>query len=59
MENKNNEVLTTREACGYLKISRPTFLKLVHENEIKAKKVGKGWKVLKSELLEYLTRKDK
>lgn len=59
MENKNNEVLTTREACDYLKISRPTFLKLVHGNEIKAKKVGKGWKVLKSELLEYLMRKDR
>jgi len=48
------EVLTTKEACKYLRISRPTFLNLVHTNQIRAKKVGKGWKVLKSELIAYL-----
>jgi excisionase family DNA binding protein len=48
------EVLTTKEACDYLRISRPTFLNLVHTNQIRAKKVGKGWKVLKSELIAFL-----
>ncbi len=51
---EKDEVLTTKEACKYLRISRPTFLKLVHTNQIKARKVGKGWKVLRSELFAYL-----
>ena len=58
MTTAKDEVITTREACEYLKISRPTFLKLVHSNQIKAKKVGKGWKLLKSELQAYLRGSD-
>lgn len=54
--NRKNEVLTTQDACEYLKISRPTFLKLVHTRQIKARKVGKGWRLLKSELEAYLRR---
>jgi excisionase family DNA binding protein len=56
MVAEKDEVFTTKEACKYLRISRPTFLKLVHSEQIKAKKVGKGWKVLKSELQAYLQR---
>jgi len=56
MDKGANEVLTTKEACKFLKISRPTFLKLIHTHQIRAKKVGKGWKLLSSELEAYLTR---
>jgi excisionase family DNA binding protein len=41
MVRGKNEVLTTIEACEYLRISRPTFLKLVYSNQIKARKIGK------------------
>jgi excisionase family DNA binding protein len=54
MESESHTVLTTREACQYLRISRPTYLKYVYEGKIRAKKVGKGWKVLKSELDRFL-----
>ena len=54
MTYRADEVLTTREACHYLKISRPTFLKLVHTNQIRARKVGKSWKLLRSELETYV-----
>jgi excisionase family DNA binding protein len=54
MTPEEDEVLTTEEACGYLKVSRPTFLKLIRTNQIKARKVGRGWKLLKSELQSYL-----
>jgi excisionase family DNA binding protein len=47
-------VLTTREACDYLRISRPTFAKYLHMGRIKGTKAGKGWKVLKSELVQFL-----
>ena len=47
-------VMTTQEACNYLRISRPTYLKYIYIGKIKSVKVGKGWKVLKSELDRFL-----
>jgi len=47
-------VMTTQEACEYLRISRPTFLKYVHNGKIKGTKAGKSWKILKSELNRFL-----
>jgi len=47
-------VLTTQEACLYLRISRPTYLKYLYIGRIKGTKAGKGWKVLKSELDRFL-----
>jgi len=43
-------ILNTKEACDYLKISRPTFLKYIASGKIKAKKIGNGWKVFKADL---------
>jgi excisionase family DNA binding protein len=54
MAKEKNEVLTTQEACKYLRVSRPTFLKLVYTNQIKARKVGRGWKILRSELQAFM-----
>jgi len=53
---KGNEdtVYTTQEACHYLRISRPTYLKYLYVGRIKGTKAGKGWKVLKSELDKFL-----
>jgi excisionase family DNA binding protein len=47
-------VLTTDEATGYLKISKPTFLKYIRLGRIRAIKAGKGWRVLQSELNRFL-----
>jgi excisionase family DNA binding protein len=47
-------VFTTSEACRYLRVSRPTFLKLVLAGKIRAKKAGRGWKVLETELERFL-----
>lgn len=55
MLNINEDgVLTTQEACSYLRISRPTYLKYLYEHKIRAVKLGRGWKVLKSELDRFL-----
>ena len=51
---RDNEVLTTLEACSYLRISRPTYLKYLYGGKIKGAKVGKGWKVLRLELDRFL-----
>jgi excisionase family DNA binding protein len=47
-------VLDTSEACRYLRISRPTFLKCIAAGKIRAQKIGRGWKVLEAELERYL-----
>jgi excisionase family DNA binding protein len=51
---EKDSVLTTDEAIGYLKISKPTFLKYIRLGRIKAIKAGKGWRVLESELTRFL-----
>jgi len=53
-----NQVFNTSEACEYLRISRPTFLKLIATGKIRAKKLGKGWKVLDTELERLLLAGD-
>ena len=54
LNEREDAVLTTREACSYLRISRPTYLKYLYLGRIKGAKAGKGWKVLKSELDQFL-----
>jgi excisionase family DNA binding protein len=51
---QQDAVLTTGEAMGYLKISKPTFLKYIRSGRIKAIKAGKGWRILQSELNRFL-----
>jgi len=51
---RDGAVLTSREACGYLRISRPTYAKYLLAGRIRGTKAGKGWKVLKSELDRFL-----
>ena len=55
MQNeREDDVLITKEACDYLQISRPTYVKYLQLGRIKATKAGKGWKVLKIELDRFL-----
>ncbi len=58
LKEREDSVLTTQEACHYLRISRPTYLKYLYGGRIKGAKVGKGWKVLKSELDRFLKGED-
>ncbi len=51
---RDDIVLITREACDYLRISRPTLVKYLVTGRIKGTKAGKGWRVLKSELDRFL-----
>jgi len=49
-----DEVLTTKEAVKYLKISKPTYLKYIRLGRIKAVKAGNGWRVHRPELHRFL-----
>jgi excisionase family DNA binding protein len=50
----NGAIFTTQEACLYLKVSRPTYLKYITAGKIKAQKIGRGWKVIKDELDRFI-----
>lgn len=54
MQIITDEVFTTTEAMKYLKVSRKTLLKLVHQGSIPARKVGKDFRYLKSQLNAFL-----
>jgi len=51
---ERDEVYTTEEVVNFLKISRPTFYKYIHQGKIRATKVGGGWRILDSELVRFL-----
>ena len=48
------EVLTTKEAVEYLRITRTTIFKLIKEGRIKTTKAGRDYRFLKSELDKFL-----
>jgi len=50
----DKEVLTTKEATEYLRITRTTLYKLVENGKIKANKAGRNYRFLKSELDLFL-----
>jgi excisionase family DNA binding protein len=54
---ERDSVLTTNEATEYLRISKPTFLKLVGGGRLRAIKAGKGYGILQSELYRFLNGK--
>ena len=54
LRDGQDSVHTTQEACDYLRISRPTYLKYLYGGKIRGVKAGKSWKVLKSELNRFL-----
>jgi excisionase family DNA binding protein len=51
---KDDNILTTDEGAQYLKISKATLLNHIRERKIKAKKVGRSWRVLQSEIYRFL-----
>ena len=50
----NEKVLTTREATEYLKTTKQTLLKMVHEGKIRGNRIGRGYRFLQDELDKYL-----
>jgi excisionase family DNA binding protein len=50
----NEDVFTVKELKKYLKIGENTALKLLKSGKVKANKVGRNWRILKSEVDNYL-----
>jgi len=54
----NQEILTMKEAAGYLKITEKTLLKLVKEGKVRALRVGNMYRFIKDELTEDVREKE-
>ena len=50
-------ILTSREACELLRISRPTLRNLIRKGEISAFKIGTNWRIMRTELERYVREK--
>ena len=48
------ELLTTKEACSFLKIGRQTLLKYVRSKELSGCKIGRSWRFEKSAIEQWL-----
>lgn len=55
MEIKSNEVYTTEEVQGLLKISPSTTMRLIKKGMIRAAKVGKQYRIMGKELLRIVS----
>lgn len=55
---KAQRPLDLLEAAEFLKIGRSTMLKLLTSGEVRAKKVGRQWRVTIEALNEYLNKSD-
>ena len=48
------EILTVKEACQILKVSKTTLYRIVREKEHKAIKVRKSIRIKKEDLISYI-----
>ncbi len=51
---KESEIMTVSEVADYLKISEVTTYKLVQDGKIPAFKIGRHWRVQRSDLGEFI-----
>lgn len=49
-----DEILTVREAAALLKCSVPNIKRMIYARKLIASKLGKNWRIKKSEISSYL-----
>ena len=59
MNNEPAELITFEELCSILSIGRNTAYKLLKENEIKAFRIGRFWKIPKIAVEEFILAQSK
>lgn len=51
-----DEILTTKEAAQFLKVSALTLRRKIRQDSLPAHRVGRKWVFIKSEILEWLRK---
>lgn len=54
----NKEILTMEEAAGLFGVSVKTFIKLLREEKVPARKIGREWKFSRKALIDWLSSGD-
>jgi len=54
----DDEILTIRQVSKLLKLHQRTIYKLVRNGTIPGRRVGKKWRFLRSEIMNFLAKKD-
>ena len=54
-----DKIMTVEEVAKYLRVHFQTVLKLLRDGSIRAQKVGRSWRILKSEVDKYLRGENK
>jgi excisionase family DNA binding protein len=54
----DDEILTVRQVSKLLKLHPRTIYKLAQNGMIPARRVGKSWRFLKSEIMNFLVKRD-
>ena len=54
-----DKIMTVEEVAKYLRVHFQTVLKLLRDGSIRAQKVGRSWRILKSEVDKYLRGEDR
>ncbi|MHB1167038.1 MAG: helix-turn-helix domain-containing protein [Carboxydocellales bacterium] len=53
---KTPEVMTLEQVAEFLQVSYQTVYKLVRDKEIRAKKVGRSYRVLRDDVIAYFEK---
>jgi excisionase family DNA binding protein len=53
-QNDDEEALTLDEAAAFLKVHRRTAEAMLLKGHLPGKKLGRQWRILKSELIDFL-----
>lgn len=54
--NTNKELITLDELCETLSIGRNAAYRLLNQNDIKAFRIGKKWKIPKKSVIDYIDK---
>lgn len=53
------DILTVKDVLKILKIGMNTLYKLLNNKELYGKKIGRMWRIPKTSVIEYISKKDK
>lgn len=58
VQKMDNSILTLEQACDFLGVSERTLIKLLREEHIPARKIGREWRFSKDSLIEWISSGD-